>query len=63
VTLSGNGSPKPLPNWRSLLPQDWSYEGSRIVQWDTPIPPPEGHQMLAKMASSFDEASIYRVGR
>jgi hypothetical protein len=62
ATLNGNGSPNPLAEWQSLLPENWSYEGDRIVQWDTPIPPPEGHQMIAKMAASFDEASIYRVG-
>jgi hypothetical protein len=33
------------------------------VQWDTPIPPPEGHQMIAKMADAFAEAEVYRMGR
>jgi hypothetical protein len=32
------------------------------VQWDTPIPPPEGHEILGKMAATFDEATIYKVG-
>jgi len=61
-TLAANGAPEPLPDWRALLPGGWSWDGSRIVQWDTPIPPPEGHQMLAKMADAFPEATIYKVG-
>lgn len=63
ATLAANGTPAPLPDWRSLLPEGWSYDGSRIVQWDTPIPPDEGHRMLAMMASAFPEAHVYRVGR
>lgn len=61
-TLAANGTPSPLPDWRSLLPRGWRYDGSRIVQWDTPIPPPEGHEMLAKMVEAFPEATMYRVG-
>lgn len=61
-TLAANGSPPPLPDWRALLPEGWSYEGERIVQWETPIPPPEGHEMLAKMAAAFPEATMYKVG-
>ncbi|MDH3423689.1 MAG: M14 family metallopeptidase, partial [Gemmatimonadota bacterium] len=61
-TLAANGEPPALPDWRSLLPPGWSYGGDRIVHWDTPIPPPEGHQMLAKMAAAFPEASMYKVG-
>jgi hypothetical protein len=61
-TLAANGTPAPLPDWRALLPDGWSYDGSRIVQWDTPIPPPEGHQMLAKMAAAFPEVTMYKVG-
>jgi hypothetical protein len=62
-TLAANGSPAPLPDWRALLPEGWTYDGDRIVQWDTPIPPPEGHRMLAEMAAAFPEATMYRVGR
>ena len=36
--------------------------GRPIVQWDTPIPPPEAYGILAKM-SSFKEATVYKVGR
>jgi hypothetical protein len=62
-TLAANGSPAPLPDWRSLLPDGWSYGGERIVQWETPIPPPEGDRMLAQMAAAFPEATMYRAGR
>jgi hypothetical protein len=62
-TLTANGSPPPHPDWRALVPDGWEYDGERIVQWDTPIPPGEGHEMLAKMASAFEEATMYRVGR
>ena len=61
-TLAANGTPAPLPDWRALLPSDWSYSGDRVVQWDTPIPPPEGHEMLAKLGDAFPEASVYKVG-
>jgi len=63
ATLAANGTPAPPPDWRALLPDGWSYDGERIVQWDTPIPPPEGHQMIAKMADAFAEAEVYRMGR
>ena len=62
VHLAANGTPGPLPDWRALLPDDWSYTGARLVQWDTPIPPPEGHRILAQMAEAFEEASVYKVG-
>ena len=62
AVLPGNGTPAPLPAWTDLLPDEWSYTGERIVQWDTPIPPPEGHEMTAKLSHAFDEATMYRVG-
>ena len=34
----------------------------QIVQWDTPIPPPEAAEILAKM-STFEEATVYKVGQ
>ncbi|MDH3422573.1 MAG: M14 family metallopeptidase, partial [Gemmatimonadota bacterium] len=61
--LSANGAPAPAPDWRTLVPADWSYEGGRIVQWDTPMPPAEGHEVLGKLASTFDEPRVYRIGR
>ena len=62
TTLPGNGTPARLPVWTDLVPEGWSYDGERIVQWDTPIPPPEGHEMTAKLSHAFDEATMYRVG-
>jgi hypothetical protein len=59
--LDTNGAPAPFPDPIKLLPEDYKYRGEPIVQWDTPIPPPEGHAMLAKM-SSFKEAMVYKVG-
>jgi hypothetical protein len=61
-TLAANGVPAPLPDWQSLVPDGWAHDGSRIVQWETPIPPPEGHEMLAKMAAAFPEATMYKAG-
>src|SRR6185503_8036292 len=60
------------PDIRKLLPSGWkapATDGARrlqpgdppLVQWDTPIPPPEAYEILAKM-SSFKEATVYKVG-
>ena len=62
AVLPDNGSPTPLPVWTDLLPEGWSYQGERIVQWETPIPPPEGHEMVAKMSQTFAEAHMYHAG-
>jgi hypothetical protein len=62
-TLAANGTPLPLPDWRTLVPRGWSYDDERLVQWDTPIPPPEGNEIVAKMAQAFPEATVYRAGR
>ena len=59
--LEPNGAPAPFPDPTTLVPAGYKYHGEPIVQWDTPIPPPEGHGMLAKM-SSFKEATVYKVG-
>jgi hypothetical protein len=61
ATLAANGRPKPWPDIRSLLPAGYSYSGGELVQWNTPIPPPEAYEILAKM-SSFPEATVYKVG-
>ena len=60
--LAANGTPDALPDWRTLLPTGWSYGGERLVQWETPIPPPEGHGILARMAEAFEEATMYKAG-
>jgi hypothetical protein len=61
--LAANGVPAEPPDWRSLVPANWSYEGERLVQWDTPMPPGEGHEVLGKLASAFAEARPYRIGQ
>ena len=60
--LAANGTPNTPEVWSDLVPEGWTYSGDRLVQWDTPIPPAEGHEILARMTASFDEASMYRVG-
>ena len=62
-TLAANGAPEPFPDIRRLLPAGYRHAGEPIVQWDTPIPPPEANQMLAKMSSAFPEATAYKVGQ
>ena len=59
--LEPNGTPAAFPDPKKLLPVGYRYHGEPIVQWDTPLPPPEGHEMLAKM-STFREATVYKVG-
>jgi zinc carboxypeptidase len=69
ATLEPNGAPAPWPDIktygshesdvaRRLQP---SAATEPLVQWDTPIPPPEAYGILAKM-SSFKEATVYKVG-
>ena len=60
--LAANGTPPALPDWRGLLPEGWSYGGERLVQWETPMPPPEGHGILAMMAEAFEEVTMYKAG-
>ena len=60
--LAANGTPPAPPDWRRLLPEGWSYGGERLVQWETPIPPPEGHGILARMAEAFEEVTMYKAG-
>jgi hypothetical protein len=62
-TLAANGAPAAPPDWRALLPRGWEHDGERLVQWSTPMAPPEGNRIMAQMAATFDEANVYRVGR
>ena len=64
ATLEPNGTPAPFPDIhtatgvaRRLQPSD-----QPLVQWDTPIPPPEAAEILARM-SAFKEAAVYKVGQ
>ncbi len=63
ATLDANGTAAPYPAIAALLPDGgYSYQGEELVQWETPIPPPEGHAILARM-STFPEATMYWAGR
>lgn len=62
-TLPANGAAEPFPDIRRLLPPGYRHTGGPIVQWDTPIPPPEANELLAKMSASFPEATAYKVGQ
>ncbi len=64
-TLDSHGVPAPFPNIKKYLADDRSEDrrsDAPIVQWDTPIPPPEAYGILAKM-SAFKEATVYKVGQ
>ncbi len=59
--LEPNGRPEPLPDIRKLLPAGYSYKSENLVQWETPMPPREAHEVLAKMAT-FPEMTAYKIG-
>ncbi len=46
----------------ALSPVEGQPSDPPLVQWDTPIPPPEAYEILAKM-SMFSEATVYKVGQ
>ena len=58
VELAANGSPAPFPDIHRFPVRPGDGE---LVQWDTPIPPPEAYGILAKM-SRFEEATVYKMG-
>lgn len=60
--LEANGAPAPFPDIRRLLPEGYRHAGEPLVQWDTPIPPGEANEILAKMSATFPEATAYKVG-
>ena len=61
ATLKPNGAPEAWPDIRKFLPGGYKYAGGPLVQWDEPIPPPEGAELLAKM-STFPEVTVYKAG-
>jgi hypothetical protein len=63
ITLQPNGAPAAFPDIRRLLPAGYRHGGEPLVQWDTPIPPPEANELLAKMSTTFPEATAYKVGQ
>ena len=62
VELPPNGAPTPFPDIRRLLPKGYQQGQVPLVQWDTPIPPGEAYEILAKM-STFPEARVYQIGQ
>ena len=61
ATLRANGSPPERPSIEKLVPSGYAWKGGELVQWETPIPPPESAEILAKM-STFPEANVYPIG-
>ncbi|HEX3646216.1 MAG TPA: M14 family metallopeptidase [Vicinamibacterales bacterium] len=65
ATLEPNGVPAPFPDisaYRAHGDASPAPGSSPLVQWDTPIPPPEAYGILARM-SSYKEATVYKVGQ
>ena len=61
ATLEPNGAPAASPDIRKFLPSGYKYAGGTLVQWDEPISPGEGAELLAKM-STFPEVTVYKAG-
>jgi hypothetical protein len=64
ATLEANGSPAAWPDIKTYEIRDGrpgDRRSGELVQWETPIPPPEAYAILAKM-STFKDASVYKVG-
>jgi hypothetical protein len=56
------GAPRALPDVKAYISLSGpSGEPSGMVQWSTPIPPPEAYGILARM-DDFPEATVYKVG-
>ena len=60
-TLEPNGRPEPFPDIRTLVPSGYRHQGEQLVQWDTPMPPREAYEIMARM-STFPEVTTYKVG-
>lgn len=43
-----------------LLAEGWTPDGSRLVQWHTPVPPAENDSVLARLAT-FPQATVYHM--
>ena len=59
VTLAANGEPPPFPDIMTF--RDATGSDDQLVQWDSPISPPEAYGILARM-SEFPEATVYKIG-
>jgi len=64
AVLDPNGAAAPFPDIRARAAEAAPARAgdAPLVQWDTPIPPPEAAAILARM-SAFKEASVYKVGQ
>jgi hypothetical protein len=62
-TLDSNGVAAPFPDIKTYVADHPIADrpSAPLVQWDTPIPPPEANAILARM-STFREATVYKVG-
>jgi hypothetical protein len=56
AVLAGGGAPRPFPDVKA-----YAAPSGEMVQWSTPIPPPEAYGILARM-DEFPEATVYKVG-
>ena len=61
ASLPRGGTPAPLPDIADLLPAGEAWRNNPLVQWDTPMPPGEAYEVLAKM-DTFAAATAYQVG-
>ena len=59
TTLAANGEPPPFPDIMTF--RDATGSDDQLVQWDSPISPPEAYGILARM-SEFPEATVYQIG-
>ena len=57
ASLARSGEPVSTDN-PVLLDEGFRYQGEQIVQWDTPIPPAENDQILAKL-NTFPGVDVY----
>jgi len=61
AALPRGGSPAPLPDVTTYLPEGDAWRDQPMVQWDTPMPPDEAYQVLAEM-DTFPQGTAYQVG-
>lgn len=60
AALPENGEPPPVPRIADFRGE--TGDDDLLVQWESPISPPEAHGILARM-DAFPEATTYLVGR
>ena len=60
AALPPNGEPPPVPRIADFRGE--TGDDDLLVQWESPISPPEAHGILARM-DAFPEATTYLVGR